>query len=116
MKKLINFFKNLFKKSPSVDTPVVTVTVTVTAQPKPTPTPKPVVKSKIKDDVTNFLSDSGLVFVSEKLMEKELPNNALIRYDLNTTELSKSMFNSIISVKVFGDVLKAEKFMRKHGK
>jgi len=115
MKKLINFFKNLFKKSPSVDTPVVTVTVTVTAQPKPTPTPKPIVV-KANDDVTNYLLGEGMKFVSEKLMEKDLPNNALIRYDLNTTELTKNMFNSIISVKVFGDVLKAEKFMRKHGK
>ena len=94
MKKLINFFKNLFKKSPSVDTPVVTVTVTVTAQPKPTPTPV-VVKSN--DDVTNYLLGEGMRFVSEKLMEKDLPNNALIRYDLNTTELTKNMFNSVIS-------------------
>lgn len=115
MKKLINFFKNLFKKSPSVDTPVVTVTVTVTAQPKPTPTPRPVVV-KANDDVTNYLLTEGLVFVSERLMEKELPNNALIRYDLNTTELTKNMFNSIISVKVLGEVLKAQKFIRKHGK
>lgn len=115
MKKLINFFKNLFKKSPSMDTPVVTVTVTVTAQPKPTPTPKPVVVTA-NDDVTNYLLGEGMRFVSEKLMEKDLPNNALIRYDLNTTELTKTMINSTITVKVGGEVLRAEKFMRKHGK
>lgn len=115
MKKLINFFKNLFKKSPSMDTPVVTVTVTVTAQPKPTPTPKPVVVTA-NDDVTNYLLGEGMRFVSEKLMEKDLPNNVLIRYDLNTTDLTKTMINSTITVKVGGEVLRAEKFMRKHGK
>ena len=115
MKKLINFFKNLFKKSPSVDTPVVTVTVTVTAQPKPAPTPKPIIVNS-NDDVTNYLLGEGMRFVSEKLMEKDLPNNALIRYDLNTTDLTKTMINSTITVKVGGEVLRAEKFMRKHGK
>ena len=115
MKKLINFFKNLFKKSPSVDTPVVTVTVTVTAQPKPTPTPKPIVV-KANDDVTNYLLGEGMRFVSEKLMEKDLPNNVLIRYDLNSTELTKTMINSTITVRVGNEVLRAEKFMRKHGK
>ena len=116
MKKLINFFKNLFKKSPSVNTPVVTVTVTVTAQPKPTPTPAPVVVISSNDDVTNYLLGEGMRFVSEKLMEKDLPNNVLIRYDLNTTDLTKTMMNSTITVKVGGEVLRAEKFMRKHGK
>jgi len=116
MKKLILFFKNLFKKNQTVETPVVTVTVTVTAPPQPTPTPQPVVVvAQPNDDVSNFLLSEGLVYVSQKLMEKELPNNALIRYDLQTTMLVKTMMNSKMEVLVGGDVLKAQKFMRKHG-
>ena len=117
MKKIILFFNNLFKKPTQVETPVVTVTVTVTAQPKPTPTPKPVlVVASANDDVSNFLLTNGFVFVSQNLMEMELPNNALIRYDLKTTDLVKTMQDSKISLKVSGDVLKAQKFLRKHGK
>ena len=113
MKKLINFLKNLFKKDSSSQKPIVTITIT--SQPNPTSTPMPLIIAVPTDDISSFLLDNGFTVVSQMLIEKALPNNVLLSYDLKTKVLVKSMSSSKVSVNVDDDILRVQKFLRNHG-
>tara|TARA_R110000782_G_scaffold23038_1_gene60634 strand:+ start:697 stop:1041 length:345 start_codon:yes stop_codon:yes gene_type:complete len=113
MKKLINFLKNLFKKDISTQTPIVTITVDT--QSTPTTTPKPIIVAIPTDSISTFLLDNNFTFVSQTLLEKNLSDNSLIRYDTKTKTLVKTMVNSKISVEVRDDLLRVQKFLKNYG-